>query len=264
MQPESKIIPKMNILLTNDDGFDAPGINILAEALSSHNLWIVAPDKERSGFSHSITLRDPVRMKEVEPQRIRCSGTPADCVLFGVLGVLPEKPDLILSGINHGPNLGTDIIYSGTAAAARQGALMGIPSVAVSVTNPDDKDAFYHGAEFIAQNLQKLVTLGSQDDFININVPGKIDMDSPVQITHPSRRIYNDKLERFKSPDGADYLFLTGTVSEDNIPKESDFGAVRQGRISVSPIYLYPVNNQLEDEFEHAGLTYREVDGRVS
>lgn len=246
----------MNILLTNDDGIEARGINILAEHLSEHNLWIVAPDRERSGFSHSITLRDPVRMKERGVRRIGCSGTPADCVLFGILGVLSEKPDLIISGINHGPNLGTDIIYSGTAAAARQGALMGVPSVAVSVTNTDSQTAYVDAAKFIAQNVEILVTLGSKDDFINVNVPGNIDTDVPVAITHPSRRIYNDKLERFKSPDGADYLFLTGTVSEDNIPEGSDFWAIRKGRISVSPIYLYPVNNQLETEFEHAGLTF--------
>jgi len=126
----------MNILITNDDGIESEGLKTLARVLSrDHRIMIVAPDGERSGKSHSISLGEPVRMRRMGENALACGGTPADCVLFSILGAVPEKPDIVVSGINRGPNLGTDIIYSGTAAAARQAALMGYAAVAVSVTS---------------------------------------------------------------------------------------------------------------------------------
>ncbi|TFG60697.1 MAG: 5'/3'-nucleotidase SurE, partial [Spirochaetales bacterium] len=106
----------MKILLTNDDGIQSPGLGALEDRLSSdHEIWVLAPDNERSGSSHAITLKGAVRMRNLSPRHISCNGTPADCVLYGLLGVLPERPDIVLSGINIGHNLGTDIVYSGTA-----------------------------------------------------------------------------------------------------------------------------------------------------
>ena len=124
----------MRILLTNDDSIASEGIKALISALSpAHDVWVVAPETEKSGGSHSITLRDSVRVRMVGEQRFSCRGTPADCVMIAVLGLVPRDIELVISGINHGPNLGTDILYSGTAAGARQSALMGIPSVALSI-----------------------------------------------------------------------------------------------------------------------------------
>lgn len=123
----------MKILLTNDDGIKSLGLRALQDVLGGeHEVWTVAPDRERSGSSHCISIKNPVRFHQVEERQFACGGTPADCVLFSCLGALPERPDLVISGINLGPNIGTDIIYSGTAAAARQAALMDIPAVAIS------------------------------------------------------------------------------------------------------------------------------------
>ena len=126
----------MRILLTNDDGIESPGLRELARALGGdHEVWVVAPESNRSGSSHSITLGNPARFRRVGEREFASAGTPADCVLYAILGVVPAPIDIVLSGINLGPNLGTDIVYSGTAAAARQGAFMRKPSVAVSLSS---------------------------------------------------------------------------------------------------------------------------------
>jgi 5'-nucleotidase len=124
----------MRLLLTNDDGIHSDGIQALIRGLEgAHEVWVVAPSVEASGGSHSITLHDVLKIRRLSDRRFSCRGTPADCVMVALLGLVPADIDLVISGINHGPNLGTDILYSGTAAGARQGALMGVPSVALSV-----------------------------------------------------------------------------------------------------------------------------------
>ena len=206
----------MKILLTNDDGFNSAGLLSLREYLKEHELWVVAPDGERSGTSHSITIKDPVRFTKVSDKEFTCSGTPADCVLFSILGAITVKPDFVVSGINIGPNLGTDIVYSGTAAAARQAAFMGIPACAVSINSFSKPFFFETAASFVANNLDLLRDLWSEDHFININVPninGKID----VAITHPSRRIYRDQAASFTAPGGRRYFFLQGNVIDTHL-----------------------------------------------
>ncbi|MFP4363950.1 MAG: 5'/3'-nucleotidase SurE [Spirochaetia bacterium] len=246
----------MNILLTNDDGVTSPGIYALKDALEpEHSVCIIAPDTEQSGTSHKITLKDPLRVKEVEDRVLSCGGTPADCVMIAYLGAAPEKPDLVISGINFGPNLGTDIIYSGTAAAARQAALMGYPGIAVSLATYTPPFHFEQAAAFIAKNLMLFLDLWAVDHFINVNFPNSLDPFTKVEITHPTRRRYNDSLEKFKAPNGDLYYFLKGTKVESDGIEGSDFSAVDRGSVSVSPVYLHPVNHEEDKAYRNAGFT---------
>ena len=213
---------------------------------------VSAPDKERSGTSHSITLREPVRFHKVGERMFSCNGTPADTVLYGLLGAIPVKPDVVLSGINRGPNLGTDIIYSGTAAAARQGALVGIPSIAVSVAPLKAPFPFREAAVFIRRNLELFLKLWNPHHFININFPVGTGKDYELEITHPSRRIYSDKAELFQGPRGDSYYFLTGEAIHAREEEGSDWNAVQAGKISVSPVYLHPMNHEVIHTYQEA------------
>lgn len=242
----------MNILLTNDDGIHSAGLKALIDVLDGeHDVWVLAPDNERSAASHSITIHSPMRLKRTGERSWACGGTPADCVILAMLGVLPEKPDMVISGINRGANLGTDIIYSGTVAAARQAAFMGCPAVAVSLNTYTDPFYFGPVARFVADNLSEFLDLWHPDHFVNINAPNTPETPGGVKITHPSRRIYHDKLARFEAPDGNDYYFLYGSGIDARVEDGSDWDAVTGGYMSVSPVFLHPINHA-ED------LAYRE------
>jgi 5'-nucleotidase len=241
----------MRILLTNDDGIYSPGLRALWEALGDeHEIWTVAPDRERSANSHCITIKDPVRFHEVGERRFACGGTPADCVLFSCLGAIPAKPDLVLSGINLGPNLGTDIIYSGTAAAARQAALMKIPAMALSQASFKPPFFFDRGAAWLKANIDALMQLWHPDHFININVPNSLDGVLEARITHPSRRFYEDHLTHFESPGGDKFYFLNGNMIEQDQEDGSDAEAVEAGFVSVSPVYLHPINHSEQAAYQ--------------
>ncbi len=240
----------MKILLTNDDGIFSKGLKALAEKLSAeHEVWIVAPDGERSGSSHSITLREPTKIHKVGDREYACGGTPVDCVILSFLGLLPVKIDLVISGINKGPNLGTDITYSGTAAAARQGALMGKPSIAVSINSYQPPFYFEYPARFLSENIELFVKLWSDDHFVNINFPDRIEKFSRVEITYPGLRIYKDTLEKYKAPNGNLYCFLGGEAPTSRKEAGTDSYAVSKGRISISPILIHPANEKIEKKY---------------
>jgi 5'-nucleotidase len=239
----------VKILLVNDDGYGSEGLLALEQALlaqDAHELWVVAPDGERSGLSHSITLKDPLRTRVRGPRRFDHSGSPADCVLTALLGLMPQHPDLVLSGINMGPNLGTDITYSGTAAGARQAALMGVCGVAVSLNAFGPPWHFEPLARFVAEHLQEFLQFWDGSFFLNINGPNSLVLDAPVEITHPCIRKYNDKLERFEAPRGDDYWFLHGAPIDSSHEIGSDWNAVSRSCISLSPIHLHPQNNPVD------------------
>ncbi|HUX20657.1 MAG TPA: 5'/3'-nucleotidase SurE [Spirochaetia bacterium] len=234
----------MKVLVTNDDGFESPGLRAMVDRLSvDHDVWVVAPESERSGTSHSISLHGAVRIRELEKQLYSCSGTPADCVLFSFLGAIPVRPDVVVSGINLGPNLGTDIIYSGTVAAARQAALMGHPSVAISVDGFRPPFHFEAAADFIRRNLRTIVERWGDDHFLNVNFPNVEKEEYEVVITHPARRIYRDKAVSFVAPNQDVYYFLEGTLIESDAVEDSDSFAVSRGDVSVSPVFLHPVKH---------------------
>jgi len=247
----------MRILLSNDDGIDSPGLLALhqeIDRIGGHEVWTVAPDGERSGMSHSITLKDPIKSRKIGERRYCISGTPADCIMTAVLGIMAEKPDIVLSGINLGPNLGTDLIYSGTAAAARQAAYMGIPGVAVSINAFTSPWNFSALARFTVQNLEGFIKLFDGNHFININGPEDGKMNAPIEITHPCYRTYNDRMIQFIAPRGDEYWFLKGAPIDTSDEEGSDWNAVVRGSISVSPVHLHPLNNQVDEEYETAGF----------
>ena len=250
---------RMRILLTNDDGFDSAGLEALRKALSEHEVWVVAPDKERSAQSHSITVTEPIRCRATGDRQFACSGTPADCVIVGVLGVLDQHPDVIVSGINIGPNLGTDIVFSGTVAAARQAAFMGIPGIAVSVNSYRPPFHMEPLAGFVSANLSKLVALWNPRHLININGPNTEDVPSSVEITSPSWRIYHDQIEEFSSPRGDRYYFLNGHPVESEMEEGSDWTAVVRGSISISPIYINAVDHHEDEAYRHADFVVKRV-----
>lgn len=233
----------MKLLLTNDDGIGSDGITALVSALSvSHEVWVVAPEAEKSGGSHSITLHDALRVRKTAERQFSCRGTTADCVMVALLGLVPRGFDLVISGINHGPNLGTDILYSGTAAGARQGTLMGVPSVALSAGSYYAPFDFEAAAEFAARNLDNFRTLGTDDHFLNVNFPATGTRGADTVITFPSRRIYRLELHTYDAPDGDIYCFMGGEHPEAHPEEGSDSEVVSQGRISISPVHAHPRN----------------------
>ena len=232
----------MNLLLTNDDGIDSGGLTVLAEALRSRGdkVFIIAPDANRSGISNAITiLNNPVKIKAVGEDAWTCSGTPADCVIAALMGVLPFKPDMVLSGINQGANLSNDIIFSGTAGAARQGSLFGVPSLALSLV---DRSGFLWdmAAAWTALHLTELAALWREDTFVNVNIPNSPGGPEGMLMTWPGIKHYNDSLSVRTAPDGSlDCSLLAGEEAAE-YESGSDIDAVSRNLASVSSVYNYP------------------------
>ena len=234
----------MNILLTNDDGIASEGLQKLAAFLRSggkHRVSVIAPDADRSGVSHSITiLRDPVKLSLEEEDTWSCSGTPADCVIAGIMGGLPERPDLVLSGINRGANSGTDIIYSGTAAAARQASLSAIPAIALSLVA---WDGYYWdmAASWAADHLEEFLAFWKKDCFVNVNIPNSPGGPEGMMAAWPAVKDYADSLSIMDAPDGRRFCFLL--AGEEKSVKEtgSDCEVLSRNFASISTIFNYPI-----------------------
>jgi len=233
----------MNILLTNDDGIGCEGIQLLAKTLRSrgkYRVYVIAPDSNRSGISHAISiLNAPVKLSRLEEDSWSCSGYPADCIIAAMKGALPQKPDLILSGINHGANLGTDITYSGTAAAARQASLWDVPSVALSLAG---EDGFYWdmAVSWSADHLEELVGFWKKDTFVNVNIPNSPEGPAGMVMTWPDVKYYNDILTVMNGPDGNRWCFMKAG-KETNAPEAgSDCDAVSRNYVSVSSVCIHP------------------------
>jgi 5'-nucleotidase len=234
----------MKILLTNDDGIQCEGIIKLAEGLETltqHEICVFAPDSNRSGVSHSLSLFNPVKISHRGENRWTCSGTPADCSIVAVLGGLPFKPDLIVSGINAGANLGTDIIYSGTAAAARQAALNDIQAIAFSLEASETPFCWDMAVDYIVHHFDEFTALCAEDVFINVNIPNKMEGPDGMMMTFPSRRRYRDKLVTFKAPYDHLYGFIEGGNIETEPEEGSDSDAISKNMVSVSPVFVHPV-----------------------
>jgi 5'-nucleotidase len=231
----------MRILLTNDDGIGSPGLEALARALSaSHELRVVAPDRERSGVSHALTLGGPGKIRKAGERGYSCSGTPADCVMLVLLGAIGFQPEIVVSGINRGANIGTDIVYSGTCGAARQAVISGIPGIAVSCVSREEPFLYGAAASFVAENLEALAALCGEDAFVNVNAPSSDRDDLDWAWTFPSRRQYRDGLSSFEAPDGVRYCFLTGGGIETTDEAGSDHKALRSGLVSVGAVMAHP------------------------
>ncbi len=232
----------MKILLTNDDGIFAPGIQKLCQILEKkHQVIMVAPDRERSATGHAITLHQPLRAKEmtfkgIKSKTIAIDGTPADCVKIALETLLDEKPDLVISGINAGPNMGYDVLYSGTVSAAIEGVLLGVPAIAVSLVTDKDWD-FDYAAEFIERILNKYAVKEIDSKLLlNINIPAN--SNGKYQVTKLGNRSYCNTFEQRTDPRGERYYWLAGEVVEEDNDQDTDVVAVREGRTSITPLQL--------------------------
>jgi 5'-nucleotidase len=230
----------MNILVTNDDGIFAPALHALRTELASlGRVIIVAPDRDQSATSHSLTLHRPFRIHRHDVDVFSVDGTPTDCVVCAYYGLLDSAPDLVVSGINHGPNMGEDVFYSGTVAAAIEGSIQGAPSIAASLVTREVAD-FLEPAAFIARLARRVLERGlPRRQLLNVNLPHlPWDAIRGVAITRLGSRVYRDTLVRKVDPRGRDYYWIGG---EDPVwdPQEgTDFHAVHAGWVAVTPLHL--------------------------
>jgi 5'-nucleotidase len=244
----------MRLLISNDDGIFAQGIKTLADTLAAagHEVIVVCPDRERSATGHGLTLHDPIRAEEVTgifAPTVRawsCSGTPADCVKLALGALLDRFPDVVLSGINHGANLGTDILYSGTVSAAMEGTIEGIPSIALSLTSFTYRE-FQPAADFARELLTKLAQAPLPESMLlNVNIPP---VPAPeiagVKVTRQGIRRYFDTFQQRSDPRGKTYYWLSGEVLQDveqpehlHLPPdiETDVQAIKDNYITITPL----------------------------
>ncbi|MBM4123706.1 MAG: 5'/3'-nucleotidase SurE [Nitrospira sp.] len=233
----------MDILVTNDDGIDSPGIHALAASLRRlGDVWVVAPDRERTAVGHALTLHKPLRINRLGPRVFSINGTPSDCVNLAVKKILRRMPALIVSGINRGVNLGDDVTYSGTVSAALEGTILGVPSIAVSQEGRRDGRNFQFGAAaFYARRMAKAVLrLGlPAETLLNVNVPDRPRRSiAGVKVTCLSRRRFEDPIVEKVDPHGRKYYWIAGTRVSWERRKDADHDALRRGLVSVTPIHL--------------------------
>jgi 5'-nucleotidase len=227
-------------LLSNDDGVRAAGILAAQEALAPlGDVIVAAPDRERSATSHSISLEHPLRAEEIRPKVFAIDGTPVDCVYLALLHLCPRKPDLVISGINHGYNLGSDIFYSGTVAAAVEGSLRGVPGIAVSQERRAPLD-FSRATSFlrslVAQILGRGVGTLPSNGILNVNLPANASTN--YEVTFLGRRVYRDLVDVRQDLRGRSYYWIGGPEAEGVDVPGSDMSAIRAGDVSLTPITL--------------------------
>jgi 5'-nucleotidase len=230
----------MKILLSNDDGYQAPGLQALANALSTlAEIVVVAPDQDRSGASNSLTLVNPLRTRTMENGFIRVDGTPTDCVHLAITGLLDEEPDLVLSGINAGPNMGDDTLYSGTVAAAMEGRFLGLPAIAISM-NSHQPDYFETGARVALELVQRLIRSPlSENVILNVNVPDMpYDQLSGFRSTRLGHRHKAEPVVKTTDPRGKTIYWVGPAGAEQDAGPGTDFHAVREGYVSITPLQV--------------------------
>jgi len=253
----------MKILISNDDGINAPGIRALVANLEKENdILVVAPDREQSAVGHAITIHDPLKVskKYVDDEFFgyAVSGTPADCVKLALCSLMSEPPDLIVSGVNQGSNLGTDIIYSGTVSAATEGTLLGIPSIAISVNSFKRDAKFSVAADAVIKLIDKIKEFNlPKGTLLNVNVPNiERDEIKGWKLTYQGRTKYVEKYVERVDPRGNSYYWIDGDLVEREGENDADFHAVKEGYISVTPIqfdvtnhdYLSEIREKMEEK----------------
>lgn len=235
------------ILLTNDDGYLSTGIKALYKALSIiGNVVMVAPDRDNSAVSHSLTMNRPLRVKEIEDTILTIDGTPADCVNLAVKKLLPAKPDLLVSGINHGPNIGDDISYSGTVSAAIEGTIHSIPSLAFSLS---EKEGDFDSASAFAAKLA-LLTLKqglSANTLLNVNIPARNKYEG-IKVTRQGTRKWSNSIKETVDPWGTTLYWIGGGTPVHDSAPDTDVNALLSGHISITPIHL--------DKTSHEGILH--------
>jgi 5'-nucleotidase len=241
----------MRILCTNDDGFLATGLRVLASAAHSLGaVTIVAPDREQSATSNSLTIHHPLRSRRTTDGALVVDGTPTDCVILAVNALLEERPDVCFSGVNHGSNMGEDVLYSGTVAAAMEATVLGVPAISISYAGED-----FESIEAWEPTLEKLLAqLARADVFpvstlLNVNLPSVEPQEvKGIRITSLGQRRYSDSLTRALDPSGKEYFWIGGGATTWRGSQDSDFRAVAEGYISVTPLHLDLTNYQTIEE----------------
>ena len=246
----------MKLLITNDDGIYAQGIQTLIKTMSSvAEIYVAAPDRERSGTGHSITVFEPIRAEQIEMPEVRVAwvigGTPVDCVKLAVKKLIKTKIDLVVSGINHGPNLGTDILYSGTVAAAAEGVVLGIPSIAASLNSYSADADFTMAADITKELIEQILRQGIEETtLLNINIPPlPREHIKGSRITKLGIRNYDNLFEERKDPRGNAYFWLGGGVVIHRQEHNSDVTAVENGFLSITPIHLDLTDYRLMEKY---------------
>jgi len=250
----------MRILVTNDDGVRAPGLSALIRSLQEvGELRVIAPEREQSASGHAVTLHKPLRLAPVELSGVNgevfaCNGTPADCVILGAL-TGSDLPDLVVSGINGGANLGEEVLYSGTVSAAMEAAIQGVPSFAISVTSYDEVD-FGPAARFARRLAVLLDDLALPNKtFLNVNVPPvPAQQIQGVAITRLGHRAYINRIDRREDPRGETYYWFSGDPTESDSAPGTDIAAIAEDKISITPSHFdltsYEILNNLDSLLE--------------
>jgi 5'-nucleotidase len=247
----------VRILCTNDDGILAYGLECLVRAAREiGDVTIVAPDREQSATSHSLTLHHPLRPVARGPKRFQVDGTPTDCVMLAVEALMPERPDFVLSGINHGQNMGEDVLYSGTVAAAMEGLALGIPSIAISFAGGDlraDVSRLDEQVEVLVPLLRYLTGLTPfpADTLFNINLPPVAPSEQKgVRLTRLGRRVYSNSIQPMRDPWGREIYWIGGGEISWQGSDDSDFQAIRDSCVSVTPLHLDLTHRDILDTRE--------------
>ena len=249
---------KKRILITNDDGYYTEGITKLFRALQRvADVYMVAPDREQSASSHSLTLNRPLRIHKLDSHRYTTDGTPTDCIMLAVhLLFKKRRPDMIISGINHGPNMGDDVTYSGTVAAAIEGSIIGIPSMAVSMSGYEPGMSMTRAASFVVRILKKYDSWGlDPTTFLNINLPR--DTGTPYkkfEFTKQGVRLYKDIIVHKKDPRGKPYYWIGGRPKW-KTTKGTDFETVSRGVVSITPLRLNFTDTETLNRLKQTKIT---------
>ncbi|MCS6896469.1 MAG: 5'/3'-nucleotidase SurE [Nitrospira sp.] len=241
----------MRILVTNDDGIQSTGLVALANAMTKlGEVWVVAPDRERTAVAHAVTLHKPLRVHVLRKRTYSVSGTPVDCVNLAILKLMPERPHLVVSGINRGVNLGDDVLYSGTVSAAVEGTILGVASMAVSQEGRD-RFRFEVGAHYAVRVARLILEEGLPDEtLVNLNVPDRpLGAIAGVRVTALSRRRFDNPIIEKVDPHGRTYYWIAGTRVSWSRSKESDHEAIAEGMVSLTPLRLDTTNYGALDRF---------------
>jgi 5'-nucleotidase len=255
----------MRILLSNDDGIHAPGIKALYQELRKlGQVWVVAPLEERSTTGHSLTIHKPLRMVPIEPHFYGVSGSPADCVYLGIREVIKKMPDLVVSGINRGANLGQDVYYSGTVSAAREACILGLPALAVSLSvdfrkySAESSLHYSSAAKLAVKVIQSLKTMDvPYHTLLNLNVPDRpLKQIKGIRLARQGFRFYSGSILRRRDHRGKDYYWVGGQYKGFRNERETDCVAVDSGYASLTPLKLDSTNLDFLSQMEESGASF--------
>ena len=240
-----------HILLTNDDGIEAEGLRELAAALAGlGTVSVVAPSREQSGSAQSLTLRQPIVCHTAGERRWAVDGTPADCIIVALHKLLPERPDLVISGINHGGNLGENVYYSGTVGAAREAAIHHLPAIAVSLVSKSAAPRFEAAARLTRSAAELVLREGLPNQvLLNVNVPDP--WDGAVRFTRQSQKITRNQLSEGKDPRGRTYFWLFEQKLDKDVEPDTDYAAISARAVSITPLHLDPTHTESLNHLSH-------------